>query len=88
MLIFFIWLCLCALVGVAASKYDRSGIGWFFLACLITPLLAIIIDWGLGKPYVAPKADPLAAMTKIKPEPEAPRITAAIKSAWRIANPH
>jgi hypothetical protein len=59
------YLALCAGVGVAASKYGRSGIGWFFLAILISPLLAIVFVWGLGKPYVAPSADPLAAMTRI-----------------------
>jgi hypothetical protein len=61
----FVYLCFCALVGVAASKYGRSGIGWFFLAILLSPLLAIIIVWGLGKPYVPRKGDPLAAMTRI-----------------------
>jgi hypothetical protein len=61
----FVYLCFCALVGVAASKYGLSGISWFFLAMLISPLLAIVFVWGLGKPYVAPAADPLAAMTRI-----------------------
>lgn len=41
-LIFLFWLPMCAIVGVAAARrYDRNGVGWFFLSVLISPLLGL-----------------------------------------------
>ena len=36
----FFWLGFSIGVGVAANTRDRSGVGWFLLALLISPLLA------------------------------------------------
>jgi hypothetical protein len=38
-----IWLGFCVLVGVYASKKGRSGVGWFFLSIVISPLIGLII---------------------------------------------
>lgn len=38
--IFLFWLGLSIAVGFLASKYGRTGFGWFILACFISPLLA------------------------------------------------
>lgn len=38
-----VWLVVCVLIGVAASARGRSGVGWFVLSLLITPLLAGLI---------------------------------------------
>lgn len=38
--IFLVWFGLAIAVGFLASKYGRSGFGWFILACFISPLLA------------------------------------------------
>jgi hypothetical protein len=38
--LFLIWLGLAIVVGVAASYRGRNGVGWFFLAVVITPLIA------------------------------------------------
>ena len=38
-----VWLVLAILVGVYASNKGRSGIGFFFLAVLLSPLIGIII---------------------------------------------
>jgi hypothetical protein len=41
MTLFLIWLFAAVLVGVMASgRRNRNGVGWFFLAVLISPLLA------------------------------------------------
>lgn len=41
--IIFFWLLFALVVGMIASSRGRSGFGWFLLACLISPLLALII---------------------------------------------
>jgi hypothetical protein len=42
-MIILLWLATAALVGAIASNKGRSGIGWFILAVLFSPLLAGII---------------------------------------------
>ena len=46
--IFFFWFVLAVLVGVYAEKKGRSGIGFFFLSILLSPLLgflsALVVD--------------------------------------------
>ncbi len=41
-LVFIIWACLALVVGAVANTRGRSGIDWFVLAFLISPLLALI----------------------------------------------
>ena len=41
--IFFFWLVLAILVGAYASSKGRSAVGFFFLAVLLSPLIAFII---------------------------------------------
>lgn len=41
--IFFFWIIFATLVGVYASSKGRSGVGFFFLAMLLSPLIAFII---------------------------------------------
>ena len=38
-----IWLVFAMLIGVAASHRGRSGVAWFFLATILSPLIAILI---------------------------------------------
>ena len=40
MIIFFFWICFSIALGVLATNRGRSGVGWFFLALVISPLLA------------------------------------------------
>ena len=41
--IFILWFALSIAVGIFASNYrSRSGIGWFLLSLLISPLLGFI----------------------------------------------
>lgn len=35
----FLGIGLCVVVGIFANSRGRSGFGWFFLSCVITPLL-------------------------------------------------
>lgn len=42
MTIAFFWTLLAVAVGVLASNKGRSGIGWFLLSVLISPLLGLI----------------------------------------------
>lgn len=51
-----VWLFFAALVGWAAGTKGRNGFGWFFIAILISPLIAAIIV--LLVPRVATPAIP------------------------------
>lgn len=42
MTIAFFWILLAGAVGVLASNKGRSGIGWFLLSLLISPLLGLV----------------------------------------------
>jgi hypothetical protein len=41
--IFVFWILFSALVGAYASKKGRSGIGYFFLALFLSPLIAFVV---------------------------------------------
>ncbi len=38
-----IYLFLCAVVAVAASRRERDGVRWFFIALLVSPLISAIL---------------------------------------------
>lgn len=40
---FLFWVLFAAVVAIVASSRGRSGFGWFLLAVIISPLLAIIL---------------------------------------------
>jgi hypothetical protein len=61
--IFVIWSVFAFLVGIAASSRGRSGAGWFLLAVIISPLIAILFVLAL------PNLKHQALLTRIaKPE--------------------
>lgn len=60
------WLVLAVIVAVAASSRGRSALGWFLLACIISPVLALVALLVIGRPAVAGQPQLLAA------DPEAP----------------
>ena len=37
---FLLWFGFAVAVGFLAAKWERSGFGWFLLACVLSPLLA------------------------------------------------
>jgi hypothetical protein len=39
----FFWIAFSVVVGVAANARGRDGVGWFFLALLISPLIALLL---------------------------------------------
>ena len=41
--IFLFWVVLSVVVGIIASSRGRSGVGWFFVAVLFSPLIAFIL---------------------------------------------
>jgi hypothetical protein len=43
MIVVAIWLTFAILVGVAASSRGRFGFGWFCLAIILSPLIAILV---------------------------------------------
>jgi hypothetical protein len=45
----FFWIAFSIAIGAVAGKYGRSSLGWFFLALLISPLLAILFLLIAGK---------------------------------------
>ncbi len=47
--ILLLWLGLAMIVGVAANTRGRSGIGWFFLSIVISPLLAGLLVLALPR---------------------------------------
>ena len=44
------WLMFAIVVGIIANSRNRSGIGWFFLSVLITPILGLILVMCLPQP--------------------------------------
>lgn len=64
------WLALAVVVGFAASGRGRSGVGWFLIAILISPLLALILLLVMGSPG-SPVAS--ANMTRVEPSSHATR---------------
>lgn len=42
------WLGFAVVVGVYASRRGRSGLGWFLLAAVVSPLLAFLLCLALG----------------------------------------
>ncbi len=63
------WLILAIVVGVIAGSRNRSGFGWFFLALIISPLIAGILVLALGSsgkacPQCAEKVQPAAKVCK------------------------
>jgi hypothetical protein len=38
-----IWLALAIVIGVAAARRGRSGLGWLFLSLVLSPLIAAIL---------------------------------------------
>lgn len=53
----FFWLLFSAIPAVIASNKGRSGIGWFFVGLLVSPLLALILVLVLA-PIKKAAADP------------------------------
>ncbi len=43
MIFFIFWILFSILVGVFASSKKRSGVGWFFLSLILSPLIAFLI---------------------------------------------
>lgn len=37
------WLVFAVVVGIIASSRGRSGFSWFLLACVLSPILAVIL---------------------------------------------
>jgi len=38
-----IWLALAIVIGVAAARRGRSGLGWLFLSLILSPLIAAML---------------------------------------------
>src|SRR5260370_31262786 len=49
-----LWLGLAIATGAAASSRGRSGIGWFLLAVIISPLIALILLMAFQPRHVGP----------------------------------
>jgi hypothetical protein len=45
----FIWVGLCVAVGILAARYGRSGVGWFLLSLVLSPLLGVAFVLALGR---------------------------------------
>lgn len=48
----FLWIAISVVIGVLASKRGREGIAWFFLALVVSPLIAglLLVIVGPYKP--------------------------------------
>jgi uncharacterized membrane protein YhdT len=66
-MVFFFWLAFSIIVGVAASHRGRSGFGWFLIACVITPLLALLLVFVIPKvPRRGSSAEPSDGVQRVK----------------------
>jgi phosphotransferase system glucose/maltose/N-acetylglucosamine-specific IIC component len=46
----FLWFAFAVVVGVAASARGRNGVGWFVLALIISPLIALLLVLVMRRP--------------------------------------
>jgi hypothetical protein len=58
---FLVYLFLAILFGVYASKKRRSGVGWFFLSLLVSPIITLIFLFILGPSHSSLKKCPRCA---------------------------
>jgi hypothetical protein len=61
MTFFILWIIFAILVGVFASSKKRSGIGWFFVSLILSPLIGFIIVAVAGPPKGSLKKCPKCA---------------------------
>src|SRR5947207_318976 len=65
------WILLSVVVGVAAASHrNRSGVGWFFLALLISPLFAGLLVLALpkaGQSNVIKRSELAARILQLQP---------------------
>jgi phosphotransferase system glucose/maltose/N-acetylglucosamine-specific IIC component len=50
------WIAFAVIVGIAASRRGRSGLGWFLLALVISPVIAGLLVLVLPSKAVDPNA--------------------------------
>lgn len=64
-----LWIVFAILVGVGAHNWRRSGIGWFLLACVISPVIAGVALLILGRKQVPTgKAEAIIAVISRRAE--------------------
>jgi hypothetical protein len=44
-----LWVGLCIAVGLFANRYGRSGLGWFVMSMIVSPLLGVAFVLALGR---------------------------------------
>ena len=44
-----LWVGLCIAVGLFANRYGRSGLGWFVMSMILSPLLGFAFVLALGR---------------------------------------
>lgn len=49
-MIFILWLTFSAVVAMLASAFNRSGLVWFLVSVILTPLVGLICVAIAGKP--------------------------------------
>lgn len=59
------WFVFSTIVGIVAASRGRSGVGWFLLAALVSPLVAVIFCLILRDLSVATQAQP-TPLTHVK----------------------
>jgi hypothetical protein len=74
-LFLFFWLGFSIAVALLASRYNRSGFGWFLLSLLLSPLLALVFVLACG-----PRA-PGVTVTELEPVPTSEEVGAAYRDA-------
>ncbi len=62
--LFAVWFIFAVIVGIGASSRGRNGLGWWLLAMLISPLLAVILLMLL--PSLKKPADAATPETHVK----------------------
>jgi hypothetical protein len=61
-----LWLVFAVLVAFFANSKNRSGISWFFIAALLSPLVAFIILLVVG----SAEAEPIASTSQVSEKKE------------------
>src|SRR3990167_997505 len=59
--IFIIWLALSFVAGAIAGNKGRSGVGFFFLSIILSPLIGILAAWAAAPDTKSMEAEQVAA---------------------------
>jgi hypothetical protein len=84
--IIFFWLALAVIVGIAAKTRGRDAVLWFFLAAIISPLIAGLLLLALARKDNALEGGPIIASPKVSFQEQKIRVASSIVTGILIVS--